>query len=187
MKNPILSLILVVTLGGVAVLYFWLEKEKPEQQALQAPADPEEPAIRHPIEAARPADEPATPAENPLPGLAESDGAMRDALAKLFGHGLEEFFNLQNIIHRVVATVDNLPRQNVSLRLMPVKPVAGRPVTAGKGESLTLSPENAARYGPYVRLVEAVPTQPLVALYVHFYPLFQQQYEELGYPGKYLQ
>jgi hypothetical protein len=25
----------------------------------------------------------------------------------------------------------------------------------------------------------------LVAVYVRFYPLFQQQYEELGYPGKY--
>ena len=24
-----------------------------------------------------------------------------------------------------------------------------------------------------------------MAVYVHFYPLFQQEYEELGYPGKY--
>jgi Protein of unknown function (DUF3014) len=69
--------------------------------------------------------------------------------------------------------------------LMPVKPVAGRLAIAGKGESLTLSPENAARYEPYVRLAESVPTGPLVATYVQFYPLFQQQYEELGYPDKY--
>jgi hypothetical protein len=104
---------------------------------------------------------------------------------ELFGHKLEEFFNLQDIVHRVVATVDNLPRENLPVRLMPVKPVAGWLVTTGKGESLALSPENAARYGPYVRLAETVPTGPLVAVYEHFYSLFQQQYEELGYPGKY--
>lgn len=182
MKKPILWLILVVVLGGAASLYFWLEREKPQ---VLPPAPAPEPAIRHPIDAVRPADEPAEPPAKPLPALAESDGAVRDALAGLFGQRLEEFFNLQNIIRRVVVTVDNLPRENVSLRLMPVKPVAGRPVTAGKDENLTLSPKNAARYGPYLRLAEAVPTGLLVAVYVHFYPLFQQQYEELGYPGKY--
>jgi Protein of unknown function (DUF3014) len=185
MKKPIWSLILVVALGSPVVLYFWLEDEPPKQQTPKPDAAPEERGIRHPIEAARPADEPAASSEKPLPTLAESDGAMRDALAGLFGQKLEEIFNLQNIIRRIVATVDNLPRESVSLRLMPVKAVPGRPVTATKGESLTLSPENAARYGPCVRLAEAVPTGPLVAVYVHFYPLFQQQYEELGYPGKY--
>jgi len=178
MKNPIWWLILIVALGGAAVLYFWLESEKPEPQVQAPPAPPAEPPIRHPIE-------PAAPPAEPLPTLAESDRAMQDALAGLFGERLEEFFNLQDIIHRVVATVDNLSRENVPVRLMPVKPVAGRLVTAGKGESLTLSPENAARYEPYVQLAEAVPTGPLVAVYVRFYSLFQQQYEELGYPDKY--
>jgi Protein of unknown function (DUF3014) len=178
MKKPIWWLILIVVLGGAAVLYFRLENEKPESQVQAPPAPPAEPPIRHPIE-------PAEPPPEPLPTLAESDPAMRDALAELFGQKLEEFFNLQDIIHRVVATVDNLPREDVAVRLMPVKPVAGQLVTAGKGESLTLSRENAARYGPYVQLAEAVPTGPLVAVYVRFYPLFQQQYEDLGYPGKY--
>jgi hypothetical protein len=180
MKKPILwlILILIVALGGGAALYFWPENEKPEPQVQQQPAAPPEPPIRHPIE-------PAAPPAEPLPSLAESDSAMRDALAGLFGQKVEEFFNLQDIIHRVVATVDSLPREDVPLRLMPVKPVAGRLVTTGKGESLTLSPKNAARYGAYVHLAEAVPTGPLVAVYVRFYPLFQQQYEDLGYPDKY--
>jgi len=60
---------------------------------------------RYPIEAAGPAQE----ADEPLPALADSDKAMQDALAKLLGRNLAEFFNLQGIIHRVVATVDNLP------------------------------------------------------------------------------
>lgn len=68
---------------------------------------------------------------------------------------------------------------------MPVKPVPGLFVTTGTGENLAVSPRNDARYRPYVRLAEAVPTQPLVAVYRRFYPLFQEQYEKLGYPGKY--
>jgi hypothetical protein len=36
-----------------------------------------------------------------------------------------------------------------------------------------------------LRLADAVPTDALVAVYARFYPLFQQQYEKLGYPGKY--
>jgi hypothetical protein len=186
MKKPIWWFILVIALGGPVILYLWLESEKPPPQELPRPMPPAaEPAIRHPIDAARPTDGPPEPAAKPLPPLAESDGPIRDALARLLGHKLEEVFYLQDIIRRFVATVDNLPRENVSPRLMPVKPVAGRLVTASKGESLTLSPENGTRYGPYVRLAEAAPTTALVAMYVQFYPLFQQQYEQLGYPGKY--
>jgi hypothetical protein len=110
---------------------------------------------------------------------------MRDALRGLFGKDFQKFFYLQDIIHRVVATIDNLPRDDVPLGLMPVKPVPGLFVTTGTGENLALSPRNDARYRPYVRLAEAVPTQPLVAVYRRFYPLFQEQYERLGYPGKY--
>jgi hypothetical protein len=190
MKKPIWWLILVVVLGGAVVLYYRLNSEKSEPQVLHPPPAPSaEPVIRHPIEAVPPPDEStgeptAEPAE-PLPALADSDGAMREALTGLFGRRLEKFFNLHGIIHRIVATVDNLPRDNLSAQLMPVKPVEGWLVTEGEGESLRVSPKNAARYAPYVRLAEAVPTRALVAVYVRFYPLFQQQYEELGYPGKY--
>ena len=30
-----------------------------------------------------------------------------------------------------------------------------------------------------------MPIAPLVAVYIRFYPLFQEQYEKLGYPDKY--
>jgi hypothetical protein len=178
MKRMLLWSIPVIAVLGASALYFSPNSEKPlPKEAPQVPT-PAPPAIRYPIEAD------GSPAK-PLPGLTESDGAIRDALAALLGKDLEKFFNLRDIIHRIVATVDNLPRDHVSPRLMPVKPPGGLLVTTGTRESLALSPLNAARYGPYLRLAEAVPTPALVVVYRRFYPLFQKQYENLGYPEKY--
>ncbi|HEU0219650.1 MAG TPA: DUF3014 domain-containing protein, partial [Gallionella sp.] len=44
---------------------------------------------------------------------------------------------------------------------------------------------NAARYTPYVKIAAAIDAKKLAELYVRLYPLFQQAYEELGYPKKY--
>ena len=178
MERFFLWLIPVLAFGALAALYFWPVEEKPQRQPLPAPAVASEPAIRYPVESDNP------PADS-LPPLAESDGVIGHALAALFGERLPKFVYLHDIVHRVVATVDNLPRDHVSLSLLPVTPASGLPVTTTAAESLALSPKNAERYQPYVRLAEALPTEPLVALYTRFYPLFQEQYERLGYPNKY--
>lgn len=180
-------ILVAVVLGGAVGLYFWLESEELPLQIVQqppAPAPPPEPAILHPIEEIAPPDESATPAE-PLPALIDSDPALRAALEKLFGDRLEKYFNLQDIARRFVATVDNLTLASAPLQVMPLKRAPGWLVTTGRGEKQSLSPRNAARYRPYIRLAEAAPTGALVAAYVRFYPLFQEQYERLGYPGKY--
>lgn len=175
MKRVYFWLIPVVALAGALVLYFSVTVETPQSQVSHAPAPP---AVHYPIDS----DEP--PAE-PLPALTASDDAMRDALAALFGKNLERFFNLQDVVHRIVATIDNLPRDNVSLGLLPVKRVPGLLVTTRTDENLALSPQNNARYRSYVRLMEAVPTEAVMAVYRRFYPLFQEQYVNLGYPNGY--
>jgi hypothetical protein len=178
MKRTFFWSIPVLAVIGAGVWYFSLKNSQRFQQpSLEAPG-PESPAVRYPIT-------PDGARAESLPALNESDSAMRDALATLFGKDLEKFFNLDGIIHRIVATIDNLPRDTVPLRLMPVKPVRGLLVTTRVGEGLAISPKNSARYNAYVRLAEAAPTQPLMAVYRRFYPLFQEQYENLGYPGKY--
>ena len=62
---------------------------------------------------------------------------------------------------------------------------AGVPKTVGRAGEQRFAAENAARYAPFVRGLEAIDTARLGALYSRFYPLFQQAYVELGYPGKY--
>jgi hypothetical protein len=139
------------------------------------PAPPAEPEIRHPVPEKLP--------EKPLPALETSDSTMKNALTELSGgSGLVEVLMLQGFIRRVVATVDNLPAPKVAIRILPVKPVGGAFAVSGKEENYAIAAENAARYAKYVKLAEAIDSQKLAAFYVHYYPLFQQAYRELGYP-----
>ena len=111
---------------------------------------------------------------------------MRTALAALFGRRVfEEFFTQRNIVRCIVATVDNLPREKVAQRLLPVKSASGPFLLAGDRGDPTISPANAARYLPFITIAEAVDTGALVAAYVRYYPLFEQAYRELGYPTEY--
>ena len=177
--------IIILGLGLIALtLYYALPKMQPEPAApppapaaVQPPA-PAEPQIRYPVA--------QEPPEKPLPALEVSDATMQNALGELLlDKPLIEFFQLQNFIRRVVATVDNLPRQKLASRLMPVKRAGGKFLATGKDANLAIGADNAARYAPYLRLADAMDTGKLVALYVRFYPLFQQAYQELGYPKGY--
>jgi hypothetical protein len=185
MKKAILwTIATAIAIAIAAVLYYQSRERPPEPQpepappvaAVPAPQPSAEPQIRYPIETE----------DKPLPPLNASDDAVREALAGLIGdRSLLDLLNLREFVRRVVATVDNLPRKKLSPRLMPVKPAPGHFVTAGKDDTLVLSEENYARYSPFVRLLEAVDTKKLVALYTRLYPLFQQAYWDLGYPQAY--
>jgi len=174
----------IVILGGLAA-YFLLQPTplKPEQVMVQAPPPPPpppppKPEVRQVIE--------APPASVPLPVLADSDNFMLDALAGLVGNkSLMKFFHTERIIRNIVATIDNLPGRRAPMRVMPVERAPGQFITAGTEDEPTINPKNAARYAPYVKIAKAIDAQKLVGLYVHLYPLFQQAYEELGYPKKY--
>jgi hypothetical protein len=126
------------------------------------------------------------PAATPLPALNQSDASMQESLASLLGaQAVERFLNTEGIIRRIVATVDNLPREEYSQRLNPVRPMPGVARTTGRDSTLALAPENAARYEPFIELATRADTSRLVEIYRRHYPLFQQAYVELGYPNGY--
>ncbi len=151
---------------------------EPTAQTAPAPKAQAEPLIEHPVD--------PVPTATPLPTLADSDPSIGSAFAAVIGKAqFEQLFVPENLIRHLVATVDNLPRKQVAARLMPVKPVPGPLRTSGKDADLTLAPDNAARYTPYVRVMDSVDSRKVVAVYTQFYPLFQQSYAELGYPSRY--
>ena len=151
----------------------------PAAQPAPVPQAAAEPAIRHPLEV------PQAP-EGGLPTLENSDTAARRSLVDLLGDkAFSDFIVPDQLVRRIVATVDNLPRPTAPRRMMPLNPVPGAFAISGTGAERVIDERNAARYAPYVRVLESVQAPALVAAYVRAYPLFQRAYEELGYPGRY--
>ena len=141
--------------------------------AAPAPAAASEPSIRYPVE----------------PTTAERTAAPPDiasTLADLFGsRAVQSMFLLDEFPRRFVASVDNLGRAHATSRLWPVQPTRGRFAVDGADGAGAIGGDNAARYAPFVTLVEGVDVQRAVAAYTRLYPQFQQAYEELGYPRGY--
>ena len=176
----VIAIVVVLVLAGAA--FWWWQRSTPPP-----PPPPPQARVETPPAAPTGPKFPVTPDTSaPLPALNASDPAMGEALSGLMGaQAVERFLNLDGIVRNIVATVDNLPRESVASRLNPVKPVGGTMVTKGKDATLTIAPENAARYLPLVRLAQSLDAKRVTALYLRFYPLFQQAYEDLGYPGRY--
>jgi hypothetical protein len=148
-----------------------------------APAEPIVPAIRYPVAAAQP--EPGVPSDA-LPAIDASDAAMTKALQQLVGSDLAmQVFNLDGFARRVVATVDNLPRAFVPSSVSAVRAAEGLLIVAGDRGQLVLDARNEARYIRYLRLLDRVDIDSAVRVYVHFYPVLQEAYRQLGYPNGY--
>jgi hypothetical protein len=136
-------------------------------------------AIQHPI--------PGQGTDNAaLPTLNQSDTAVKDSIVGVLGSKpVEQFLVQENIVRHIVVTIDNLPRKKVAVDLRPLKPTPGETAIANQGDTTTLGPANYARYAPFIHLVETTDPKTLASVYFHLYPLFQQAYEDLGYPGKF--
>jgi hypothetical protein len=91
----------------------------------------------------------------------------------------------QDVIRRIVITVDNIPARNIPQNRLPLKQPEDKFMVAGSGEDLTLDSANYPRYSRYVALMNGLDTRRVVDAYVHMYPLFQNAYRELGYPKAY--
>ncbi len=147
-----------------------------------APAAAES-SIQHPISQAS---APAEASSAPLPALDDSDANVAAALVSLANGGdLRAWLVPQQIIQRIVATIDSLPRRGLSTFMLPARTPKGSFITAGGDAGVTMSDRNIERYAPYMQVVESVDTKKLVAWYVHAYPLFQEAYRQLGYPKGY--
>ena len=175
-----------VLIGGGVAAYYFLQDEAPpppppppkiaRDPVRAAPASVVAPSVRHPLGGVT---------ATGLPELEQSDAPLLKALDELLGRTWRAYFLPEGVIRRVVATVDNLPRQRLPADVMPLKRVPKAFITVGKGATPVIGSRNSARYAAYVSVVAAIDAAKLVAVYVRFYPLFQRAYEELGNPKGY--
>jgi hypothetical protein len=186
--RPIVWGAAAAVLVGAAVLYYYYYAREtvpvptPTHETRPPPPPPSESAIEHPV----PPPPTQGASQQPLPALNDSDSAIHTALMSLPGSAaLEKFVVPQNLIRHAVATVDNLPRKKVAVELRPIGATPGEFAVAGTADHMTLSPDNFKRYAPFVDLVKSTDVKQAASVYFRFYPLFQQAYEDLGYPSEY--
>ena len=173
------SVLALIAIGA----YFWL-RQAPQQLPLPVPVvsapaiAPAKPATNYPVQ--------VPPGVTELPPIEQADDFVRERLAELLGaKTVKTYLQSENFVRRVVATVDNLARALAPPSRWPIHPMPGRFTVETGGDGSVIGASNAARYTPFVALVESVDTGRAFALYQRLYPLFQGAYESLGYPGKY--
>jgi hypothetical protein len=178
---------LLLALAVVAALYyFWAKRDllglapvASTPPATTQPAAPAEEAKPEAPQAQAPSAEPA----KSLPSIEQSDAMMRDTVSGLVGRkAFEAMVYPSQLVRRIVATVDNLPRETAPRRVMPLEPVPGAFGVSSEGDEITLAAANAQRYSAYVHVFEALDARALAQRYAEAYPLFQRAYADLGFP-----
>lgn len=183
--------IVVIVIVAVAAWWYFTRmpgvdftRHGPEPSGPAAASTAPPPPPEHPISEAQTQPAPASTA--PLPPLDASDDVMAKALASIPGaEGLSELLLARGLVPHIVATVDALPRRSIGASILPMRTPKGVFTVDNAGAHPVLDAKDYARYEPYMKIVEAVDARTLVTWYVHWYPLFQDAYRQLGYPQGY--
>ena len=164
------GLVLIAVAGGI---WFWQKRQSAEvvPPVTNEAIATDEPKILNPI----------APAEDDGTGLSAADRIAALVGAPRFA----ALFVGDDIIRRIVATVDNLPRQKVAMQLSPAKPPASSFITVGGEDQLVLGAANFDRYTSWIDFVDLLDPDATFELYRRLYPQFQAAYESLGNPDGY--
>jgi hypothetical protein len=187
----------VVLLAAAAWFYFRDPAPVPlTPQTTQEPAEPgigSQPLVRHPL--------PESPAESvedgeatvsplaehlpaELPDLEASDTAIEGLANYLIANPeLAEMLVTADAVRRLVATVDSLDGDSLPLNHLAAEPPAGRFLVLERAGEVQLDERNFARYERHVALLAWLDPNEFAQAYAHFYPLFQEAWDDLGKGG----
>jgi hypothetical protein len=184
MNKPLIGVAVGVVMAAIGGWYYWHSHSVPQSTspAIGQPTEstPAQANIEHPVPAAGDA------SKAPLPELNDSDKAISDALGEAAaGAAATSYLVPESIIRHIVVTVDNLPRQKVTVDKRPIVPAPGTFLAAGDELHATLDAQNFQRYAPMIDALRKLDMQRLAAVYLRFYSLFQKAYQDLGYPNDY--
>lgn len=122
----------------------------------------------------------------PLPPLDDSDAYFLLEIGAAFGPAIESLLVREAVIDKLVTTVDNLPRGELSEKIRPVGRLEDAFATdTGDDGTVVLGITSYARYDALVAYIYYADVDAVYDTYRRFYPLFQTSYERLGYPDAY--
>jgi len=187
---PLLIVLVLMVLGGAAA---WIYRDTlfpgPEPvQEVVVPAQVEPAADtgpRYPMPEVQTA-----PTEDrnlvPLPPLDDSDAYFLLEIGNAFGPAVESLLTREFVIDKLVTTVDNLMRPELSEKIRPVGRLGDAfAPDAGDGDAIELGISSYSRYDALVAQLYYADIDAVYDIYLRYYPLFQTSYERLGYPDTY--
>lgn len=207
MKNWVIGAILVL---AAAAAYYYFEVNQKVEPEIVAPipvaaVKPAVVPVEQPVETdAETVNETVWQPESvevveeiPLPMLNESDPVVLESLdGMLGGTAVVRYVVGDNVISRVVATIDMLGSRQIPGVVQAVQGPEGdfdvmvndaptREIRNEEGDLIpqfVIDPANYRRYTPYVDVLVSADTAELIANYENLKPLFQEAYQQMGYP-----
>ncbi len=173
------AVLLIFLLGGAGLAYYFLRQPPPP------------PPMSEPAAAAQPLPEPVLPPPAPaeeeidLPSLNDRDSFLREAVANLSAHPqLAKWLVTDDLARRFVVVVDNLA-EGVTPRVhLPFLSPKGRFQVVEEGGKTRADSASFRRYDIAADAFTSLDVAGSTELYHQLEPLFQQAYEELGYPDR---
>lgn len=196
MNKFLLTIIVLVLVAGGLYLYYEPAQEQyapvsmdpvPPPIEVTAPPPPQTPPQPEPRQFPLPEVVEETEPEVPLPTLDESDEPVQQEFQALVDDAqLADLLLFKSFIRNFVVVIDNMSARILPQRYLFFQPPPGKFQVERPGpDEIILDPDNYQRYAPYVALANSVDLDRFLEVYVRIYPLFQQAYEDLGYPERY--
>lgn len=176
-KNDKLPLIIGLTIVGVIACSVFIYFQIVRGMSPDKPAELLPPPIEPPP---RPEPEP----EIEVPPLDASDELVRSLAETLSEHPrLTAWLAPDDLVRRFVAAVDNVahdesPRSHVRH----LKPEGAFSVEE-TGGALAIDPDSYDRYNRFVTVLDSLDDEAAIELYQRLKPLFDEAYQDLGYPA----
>ena len=154
------------------------------------------------IETPEPEPEVIEEVEVELPALNDSDSYIKANIEQLsWRKELLDLILTDDVVRRIVVVTDNFVQGEMAYSHLPLKPLDGRfnakevadSADANDGQADTrlnqqqvfeFDQTNFTRYQPYLELLHSFEPELLVQNFITSMPLFEEAYQELGYPDR---
>ncbi|NMP17559.1 DUF3014 domain-containing protein [Thalassotalea sp. Y01] len=192
--KKVFLIIIVIVLAIILYMFSGEPEQAPVTVAPEAKVKPIEPEPVTPIVEPEPTPEPEPEPVAPepveekvaLPELSQSDVFAKSILEQLsFDKSMLDLVISDDLIRRTVVFAENFSRGELAYSHLPLKPLQQKYQVTESGlveDGFQVDENNWQRYQQYVDLLQSFEPQQLVAAYQQMQPLFEQAYEELGFP-----
>ena len=123
-----------------------------------------------------------------LPLLDDSDQLIRDGAVSLTRHeGVNAWLSPNELVRKIVTFTDSVANGNIAREPLGVLMPKGKFLVKQINDKvLEIEPKSYERYDVVTNILVSIDTKRAVEFYILLRPLFQQAYDELGYPeGKF--